>query len=143
MTTATLAPREPFLKRRLAPGLTIATILVIAIMGLSLALHLYHIDSIGDANSYYTAAVESMLKSWYNFFFVAAEPGGSVTVDKPPLGLWIEAIFAYFLGVNGVIVSLPNILSGVFGIPVLYHLVKKYAGELAGLISALVMAITP
>jgi 4-amino-4-deoxy-L-arabinose transferase-like glycosyltransferase len=143
MTTATLAPREPFLKRRLAPGLTIATILVIAIMGLSLALHLYNIDSIGDANSYYTAAVESMLKSWSNFFFVAAEPGGSVTVDKPPLGLWIEAIFAYFLGVSGVSVSLPNILAGVFGIPVLYHLVKKYAGEMAGLIAGLVMAITP
>jgi 4-amino-4-deoxy-L-arabinose transferase-like glycosyltransferase len=143
MTTATLPIQEPFFKRRLAPGITIATICVIAIMGLSLALHLYNINSIGDANAYYTAAVESMLKSWSNFFFAAAEPGGSVTVDKPPLGLWIEAIFAYFLGVSGVSVSLPNILAGVFGIPVLYSLVKKYAGEMAGLVAALVMAITP
>jgi len=143
MTTATLIPKKPFLKRRLAPGLTIATVFVIAIMGFSLALHLYNIDSIGDANAYYTAAVKSMLKSWSNFFFAAAEPGGSVTVDKPPLGLWIEAIFAYFLGVSGVSVSLPNILAGVFGIPVLYYLVRKYTSELAGLIAALVMAITP
>jgi 4-amino-4-deoxy-L-arabinose transferase-like glycosyltransferase len=143
MTTATLPIQEPFLKRRLAPGITMATAFVIAIMGLSLVLHLYHIDSLGDANAYYTAAVESMLKSWSNFFFAVAEPGGSVTVDKPPLGLWIETIFAYFLGVSGVSVSLPNILAGVFGIPVLYYLVKKYAGELAGLVAGLVMAITP
>jgi 4-amino-4-deoxy-L-arabinose transferase-like glycosyltransferase len=100
-------------------------------------------DSIGNANEYYTASVESMLKSWSNFFFVAAEPGGSVTVDKPPLGLWIQAIFAYFLGVSGFSVSLPNILAGVFGIGLLYSMVKKYMGELAGIVAAFVMAITP
>src|SRR5687767_9881706 len=142
MTTSTLPDQPSFLKRKFL-GIPTAVLLLVLIMLLSLALHLYKIESIGDANAYYTAAVESMLKSWSNFFFVAAEPGGSVTVDKPPLGLWIEAVFAYFLGVSGFSVSLPNILAGVFGIPVLYYLVKKYAGELAGLIAALVMAITP
>lgn len=73
-------------------------------------------DSIGDANAYYTAAVKSMLPSWRNFFFVAAEPGGSVTVDKPPLGFWIEAAFASILDVSGFSTSLPNILAGVFAI---------------------------
>ena len=134
---------ESFLDKKVFRNLTIAGILLIAIMVLSFALHMINIGSIGDANAYYTAAVESMLKSWHNFFFVAAEPGGSVTVDKPPLGLWIEAIFAYFLGVSGFSVSLPNILAGVAGIPVLYLLVKKYMGKLAGLIAALVMALTP
>ncbi len=142
MTSLTLPNQTSFLKRKYF-GISTAVLLLIAIVALSLALHLYKIDSIGNANAYYTAAVESMLKSWSNFFFVAAEPGGSVTVDKPPLGLWIEAVFAYFLGVSGFSVSLPNILAGVLGIPVLYYLVKKYAGELAGLIAALVMAITP
>jgi 4-amino-4-deoxy-L-arabinose transferase-like glycosyltransferase len=84
-----------------------------------------------------------MLKSWSNFFLAAAEPGGSVTVDKPPLGLWIEAVFAYFLGVSGFSVSLPNILAGLLGIPLLYSMVKKYMGELAGLVAALVTALTP
>ena len=143
MTTETMPAQKPFLKKNLLPGVTVATALVIVIMALSLGLHLYNIDSIGDANAYYTAAVKSMLMSWKNFFFVAAEPGGSVSIDKPPLGLWIEAVFAYFLGVSGFSVSLPNILAGIFGIPLLYAMVKKYAGEMAGLISALVMAITP
>jgi 4-amino-4-deoxy-L-arabinose transferase-like glycosyltransferase len=142
MTAPTFPVQAAFLKRKIF-GLPLASLLLIATMTLALALHLYRIDSIGDANTYYTAAVVSMLKSWNNFFFVAAEPGGSITVDKPPLGLWVEAVFAWFLGVSGLSVSLPNILAGVFGIPLLYHLVKKYAGELAGLIAALVMAITP
>lgn len=143
MTTATLPSQPSFLKKHLFLGVTVSTILVIGIMVFSFALHMVNIESIGDANAYYTAAVKSMLGSWSNFFFVAAEPGGSVTVDKPPLGLWIEAIFAYFLGVSGFSVSLPNILAGVFGIPLLYSMVKKYMGELAGLVAAFVMAITP
>ncbi|MBM3178857.1 MAG: glycosyltransferase family 39 protein [Chloroflexi bacterium] len=141
--TATLPSQPSFLKKNLFLGITPAILLVIVIMAFTFGLHMYNIESIGNANAYYTAAVESMLKSWSNFFFVAAEPGGSVTVDKPPLGLWIEAVFAYFLGVSGFTVSLPNILAGVFGIPLLYIMVKKYMGELAGLVAAFVMAITP
>ena len=131
------------LERKVFLGLTTAGVIILAIMILSLALHLTNIESLGDANAYYTAAVESMLKSWKNFFFAAAEPGGSVTVDKPPLGLWIEAAFAYFLGVSGFSVTLPNILAGVMGLPLLYGMVKKYMGALAGIVAALVMAITP
>src|SRR5258706_8023971 len=123
--------------------MTIATILIIAIMVLAFALHMYNIQSIGDANAYYTGAIDSMLQSWSNFFFVAAEPGGSGTVDNPPLGLWVEAMFAYFLGVSGFSVSLPNIIAGILSLPLLYGMVRKYAGELAGLVSDLVMAITP
>jgi 4-amino-4-deoxy-L-arabinose transferase-like glycosyltransferase len=92
---------------------------------------------------YYTAAVESMLQSWKNFFFIAAEPGGSVSVDKPPLGLWLQAASAYFLGVNGFAVMLPQILAGIAAVPVLYHLVKRTFGSWAGLSAALILAITP
>src|SRR5690349_16194498 len=113
MTTETLLSQPAFLKKKLLPNVSTATLLVILTMILAFGLYMYNIHSIGDANAYYTAAVKSMLQSWSNFFFVAAEPGGSVTVDKPPLGLWIEAIFAYFLGVSGFSVSLPNILAGV------------------------------
>lgn len=143
MTTETILAQPPVLKKNLGLGVTPALLILVAIMAFSLGLHLYNIESIGDSNAYYAAAVESMTQSWSNFFFVAAEPGGSVTVDKPPLGLWIEAVFAYFLGVSGFTTSLPNILAGVMGLPILYFLVKKYAGELAGLVAAFVMASTP
>ena len=143
MATITLPNKPSFLTRKIALGIIPAHILVVGSMLLSLTLHLSNLEAIGDANTYYTAAVESMTQSWHNFFFVAAEPGGSVTIDKPPLGLWIEAAFAFVLGVEGWVVSLPNILAGVFSVPLLYHLVKKYMGELAGLVAGLVLIVTP
>jgi 4-amino-4-deoxy-L-arabinose transferase-like glycosyltransferase len=140
-------PRYRHINQRLSQPivgpLTLAGLLLLAITSLSLFLHLANIRSIGWANPYYTAAVESMLQSWHNFFFIAAEPGGSVTVDKPPLGLWIEAGFAAILGVNGFAVSLPNILAGVSSVPLLYALVKRYFGQAAGLLAALFLAVTP
>ncbi len=132
-----------WLERPRQHGLTFNRAVLLALMALSASLHFSNIQAIGDANAYYTAAVKSMLQSWHNFFFVAAEPGGSVTVDKPPLGLWIEATFALALGVNGFAVSLPNILAGIFGIPLLYTLVKRHTGTPAGLVAATVLAITP
>ena len=139
----TPSKKSTWLGKRLALGVTPAGLLLAAIILISLFFHLYNIGGIGDANTYYTAGVKSMLQSWKNFFFAAAEPGGSVTLDKPPLGFWIEAGFAAVLGVNGLAVSLPNILSGLLSIPLLYHLVKKQLGALAGLVAALVLAITP
>src|SRR6266487_3364429 len=102
-----------------------------------------NLDSLGYVNHYYTAAVKAMLQSWHNFFFVAAEPGGSVSVDKPPVGLWLQAISAYFLGVNGFAVVLPQLLAGVGSVILLYHLVRRWFGTAAGLLAALVLAVTP
>ncbi len=135
MDTATIPTR----KKILSPAIWA----VIAAMILSAILHFWKIDTIGDSNAYYTAAVEAMTQSWHNFFFAAAEPGGSVTVDKPPLGLMIETVFALVLGVSGFSTSLPNILAGILSVPLMYHLVKKHFGELAGVVAALVMALTP
>jgi 4-amino-4-deoxy-L-arabinose transferase-like glycosyltransferase len=114
-----------------------------AIVLLAAILRFANLRALGLANHYYAAAVASMLKSWHNFFFVAAEPGASVSVDKPPVGLWIQTISAYFLGVNGLALLLPQILAGILSILVLYHLVRRSFGTIAGLLAALVLAITP
>jgi 4-amino-4-deoxy-L-arabinose transferase-like glycosyltransferase len=135
--------RESWLTKPFAWRVTPALVMLGAVILLSIGFHFYKIQTIGTANTYYTAAVKSMLQSWHNFFFVSAEPGGSVTVDKPPLGFWIETAFAAVLGVSGFSVSLPNILAGIFSIPLLYHLVKKYFGTGAGLAAALALAVTP
>ncbi len=135
--------RTNWLERNIFWRVTPTHLIVILLMAISLGLHLYNISAIGDANLYYSAAVKSMLGSWKNFFYAAAEPGGAVTVDKPPLGLWIETAFAYVLGVNGVAVSLPNILSGVFSVPLIFHLTRKYFGSLSGVTAALVYVFTP
>jgi len=135
--------QSSLLKKNVLPNLTVARLLVIAFMALFLGLSLYNIRTIGDANAYYTAAVKSMLQSWHNFFFIAAEPGGAVSVDKPPLGLWIEALFGYVFGVSGFSLAIPNILAGMLDIPLLYIIVRRYMGDLAGVVAALAMTLTP
>ncbi len=128
---------------RLPLGLSMTSLALVGIVLLAAALRLANTAAIGQANTYYTAAVESMLQSWRNFFFVAAEPGGSVSVDKPPVGLWLQALSAFFLGVNGFAVVLPQILAGLASVVLLFHLVRRSFGDTAGLLAALVLAVTP
>lgn len=116
---------------------------LLAIIALGAFLRFYKLGAYTIGNTYYAAAVKSMLTSWHNFFFVSFEPGGSVTVDKPPLGFWVQAISAYIFGVNGFALAFPQALAGTISIPVLYHLVRKYFGIWAGLIAALVLALVP
>lgn len=110
---------------------------------LAAALRFVNLGALGYANHYYTAGIVSMLQSWHNFFFAAAEPGGAVSIDKPPVGLWLQAVSAYFLGINGLAMVLPEILCGLLSIVVLYHLVRRAFGAGAGLLAALALALTP
>src|SRR5919201_1908662 len=78
-----------------------------AIVAFAAVLRFANLDALGYANHYSTAAVVAMLQSWHNFFFVAAEPGGSVSIDKPPVGLWLQTLSAKIFGVSGFSVLLP------------------------------------
>jgi 4-amino-4-deoxy-L-arabinose transferase-like glycosyltransferase len=122
---------------------TFTALSLTVIILLAAFLRFYHLGASGVGNEYYAAAVKSMLLSWHNFFFVAYEPGGSISVDKPPLGLWLESASAALFGLNGFALAFPNALSGVLSIPLLYTMVRKQFGTMAGLTSALVLAITP
>lgn len=118
-------------------------ILLLLVLLLALCLRLFNLAAIGDGNTYYAAAVKSMLISPHNLFFNVAEPGGSVMVDKPPLGLWIQAAAAALFGVNGAALALPQVIAGVLAVWLLYRLVRRQAGEIAGMIAALALAVTP
>jgi len=115
---------------------TLGMMALAAIVVLAAALRFANLGALGEANHYYTAAVKSMLLSWHNFFFVAAEPGGSVSVDKPPVGLWLQTVSAYVFGVNGFGVLLPQMLAGMLSVVVIYHLVRRSFGVAAGLLAA-------
>lgn len=113
------------------------------VVALATALRFANLAALGEANHYYAAAVQAMIESWHNFFFVAAEPGASVSVDKPPVGLWIQAISARILGVNTLGLLLPEILAGIASAILVYYLVRRSFGAAAGLVAGLALAITP
>ena len=110
---------------------------------LSTLLNFVNLGLEGYSNLFYSASVKSMTMSLKNFFFVAFDPAGFVTIDKPPLGFWIQTISAKIFGFSGWSVILPQALAGVLSVAVLYHLVKKTFGHAAGLIAALCLATTP
>jgi len=124
-TTTTTAANKPTPNRNQT---MIAAIGLSAIILLAALLRFLQLGAYSNGNTYYAATVKSMLTSWHNFFYASFEPGGSVTVDKPPLGFWVQAVSAYFFGVNGFALALPQALAGTLSIPVLYHLVRVHFG---------------
>lgn len=114
-----------------------------AILLVAAFLRLWRIDQNGTGNPYYAACVRSMLMSWHNFFFVSFDPVGFVTVDKPPVSLWVQAAFTKLLGYRGFTLILPQILEGLGALDLVYHLVRRRFGPLAALGSALVVAFSP
>lgn len=97
----------------------------------------------GYANVYYSAGVKSMLLSWHNFLFVSADPGGLVSIDKPPLGLWVQAASAEVFGFSPLSLLLPQAIAGVVAVAALYVIVRKRFGTLAATASALTLAAFP
>lgn len=106
-------------------------------------LNIFNIWDQVSGNVYYTTAVTSMLQSWHNFFYGSLDPGGYVTVDKPPVTFWVQTAFAYVFGVHGWSVILPQALAGVGSVILMYVLVKPTFGRTAARLAALVMACTP
>ncbi len=115
-------------------------VLIIAITGF---LSFYAIGQEGYSNQYYAAAVKSMLSSWHNFFFASFDPGGYVTVDKPAFGLWLQSISAFIFGFHGWSIILPEALSAVVSVTLIFHIVKRSSGKAAGIASAFILGLTP
>jgi 4-amino-4-deoxy-L-arabinose transferase-like glycosyltransferase len=93
--------------------------------------------------SYYPPAVRSMMDNWHNFFFAAYDPGGFVTIDKPPVGFWLEVASAKIFGFNTWSILVPQALAGVLSVLLLYYLVRRHFGITAGLLAALALAVFP
>ena len=77
---------------------------LVVTLAISAFLNLYRLDQIGIngiGNPYYAAAVQSMLSSAHNFFYLSVDPAGFISLDKPPLAFWIQAAVARVFGFMG------------------------------------------
>jgi 4-amino-4-deoxy-L-arabinose transferase-like glycosyltransferase len=92
---------------------------------------------------FYDAAVRSMGLSWHNFFLGAYEPGGSVSIDKPPVDLWLQVASVKLLGWSSTSLKLPEALAGTVSVPLLYAALRRPFGALAGLVAAAALAVLP
>jgi 4-amino-4-deoxy-L-arabinose transferase-like glycosyltransferase len=97
----------------------------------------------GYANIFYSAGVKSMIRSWHNFFYLSFDPSGLVTMDKPPLGLWIQAASAKLFGFSPLSLLLPQAIAGVLAVAALYLIVLRRFGVWAAVASAATLALFP
>lgn len=118
-------------------------ILLVAVLFLSLMLRLWGLDQNRWGAEYYTAAVRSMAMSWHNFFYTAFDPTGFISVDKPPVALWLQVVSVKIFGFSPLSVLLPQVLMGVGSVWLLYHLVRRRFSASAALLATLFLAVTP
>ena len=124
------------------PTIPLRWVALALITALAAALRLVDLGAV-RLDPFYDAAVRSMGVSWHNFFFGAYEPGGSVSIDKPPIDLWLQVASVKLFGWSSSSLKLPEALAGTASVPLLYAAVKRPFGVLAGLVAALTLAVLP
>ncbi|MEA2411696.1 MAG: hypothetical protein QOC77_2257 [Thermoleophilaceae bacterium] len=137
-TSARARPRARAWPRALRSPL----LLIAAVTLAAAAFRLYQIGAT-HTNPFYDAAVRSMGQSWHNFFFGAYEPSGSVSIDKPPLDLWLQVASTKLFGFNPAALIVPQALAATAAVPLLYDLVRRFFGHAAGIASALALTVMP
>jgi 4-amino-4-deoxy-L-arabinose transferase-like glycosyltransferase len=124
------------------PTIPLRWVALAAIAAAAAALRLVDLGAV-RLDPFYDAAVRSMGLSWHNFFLGAYEPGGSVSIDKPPLDLWLQVASVKLLGWSSTSLKLPEALAGTASVPLLYAAIRRPFGVLAGLVAATALAVLP
>ncbi|MDP9906236.1 ArnT family glycosyltransferase [Arthrobacter bambusae] len=115
-------------------------------------LYLWNLGASGWANAFYSAAAQAGSQNWAAWFFGSSDAANSITVDKPPASLWIMDLSVRIFGLSSWSILVPQALMGVATAWLLYLAVRRAAAPAsgdprlahrAGLLAAVVMAITP
>ena len=114
-----------------------------ALAVLAAILNTWDLSRNGMANDFYAAAVKSGTVSWKALIFASLDPGSFITVDKPPVAIWVQALSGRLLGFSSWSMLLPQALAGVVIVLVVYRLVRRWMGEAAGACAGVFMALTP
>jgi 4-amino-4-deoxy-L-arabinose transferase-like glycosyltransferase len=126
-----------------AVRLPVPTPELMLLLVLAAVLDLWALDRNGWANTYYSAAVRSMSGSWHDFFYNSFDAAGVMTVDKPPLALWVQALSVRAFGMSSWSMLVPQALMGVGTVALAYDLTRRVFGRPAGFVAGLVLAATP
>src|SRR3954471_4472696 len=116
---------------------------LVGLLGATALLYLWGLGASGWANSFYSAAVQAGTQSWKAFFFGSSDAANSITVDKPPVALWVMGLSARVFGVNSWSILVPEALAGVASVGGLYAAVERRFGGGPGLVAGAVLATTP
>src|SRR3954447_13299015 len=124
-------------------ALSVLHLELVALLLLAAVLDVWSLSQNGWANPFYSAAVRSMSMNWHNFLFGSLDPSGVMTIDKPPLALWIQTLSVKAFGFHPLSILVPQAIMGVATVALAYDLVRRRFGRAAGFVAGLVLALTP
>src|SRR5439155_11519026 len=116
---------------------------LLAVLALAATLCLWNLTLSGYANTYYAAAAKAgsvSLKAW---FFGALDPGSFITVDKPPLSIWLMGLSARVFGFSSFSLLLPQALCTLATVGLLFTTVRRAFSHVAGLLAARMLVLSP
>ena len=129
---------EDVIMRKLKEGRAILLVEVFACI-----VYVWGLWNEGFANLYYSAGVYSMGQNLHAFLFNSLDSVGFISIDKPPLGFWIQVVFTKIFGFSGMSILLPQAIAGVISVFLIYRMIGTRFGKTAGITAALVLAATP
>jgi 4-amino-4-deoxy-L-arabinose transferase-like glycosyltransferase len=135
-------PSERVTRRSWSASLPVRPELV-GLLALTAVLNLWNLSVNGWANTYYAAAVRSMSTSWHDFLFASLDKSGLMTIDKPPLAYWVQALSVRVFGFHSLSILVPEALMGMAAVAFVYDLTRRPFGRVAGTVAGLAFAITP
>ncbi len=125
-------PGQPIWARPVLLGIAVAAV----------ALYARNLPDAGFA-FFYSTAVKSMSVSWKAFFYGAFDPAATITIDKLAGAFLPQALAARVFGFHPWSLALPQVIEGVVAVLVMYRVVRRWAGAMAGLLAAGIFAFTP
>lgn len=106
-------------------------------------LYFHQLSKNAYSNTFYAAAVKSGTESWKAFLFGSLDPSSFITVDKPPGSLWVMEISGRIFGFSSISMLAPIALAGALAVVVVFHLVRRWTGDLAAVLASSALAVTP
>ncbi len=106
-------------------------------------LYLWNLSASGWANAFYSAAAQAGGESWEAWFFGSSDAANAITVDKTPAALWVTGLSVRLFGLSSWSILVPQALTGIAAVGLLYAIVRRTSGPAAGLLAGAVLALTP
>lgn len=104
---------------------------------------LWNLGDVGYGRHYLSAAARSMSLNWRNFLYASFDPGSGLSVEKPPLPLWVQASLVRLFGLNTYSLIVPSVVCAVLLAWVFGSLVARHLGRGAASWAGVGLAFTP
>lgn len=115
----------------------------ILLLLISAAVYFWDLANNGWGNPYYAAAAQAGASDLESYFFGSADAGNGLTVDKPPLHLWILGLFVKVFGLSYFSVLVPQALMGTATVLIVHRAVAIYGTVRQAFLAGLFLILIP